>query len=62
MGFRIEDNCVMCGIGCIHCGRDHEEVHYCDKCETYSEYMATIGFCTIIMSQIVTKGNMMKKH
>lgn len=37
MGYMIEDNCVGCPQGCVGCGRDHEEVHYCDKCKTYSD-------------------------
>lgn len=38
MGFRIEDNCVgPCPMGCIHCGRSHEHVYYCDRCDTENE-------------------------
>lgn len=35
MGHRIENNCVCCDIPCVNCGRKHEEVWYCDKCEEY---------------------------
>ena len=38
MGFRIEDNCVgPCPMGCIHCGRSHEHVYYCDRCDAENE-------------------------
>ena len=37
MGFRIEDNCVGCPMGCIHCGRSHQHVYYCDRCDTENE-------------------------
>lgn len=37
MGFRIEDNCVDCGNGCINCGRRHESVFFCDKCDDYAD-------------------------
>lgn len=28
----IENNCVGCPQGCINCGLQHDEVHYCDIC------------------------------
>jgi len=38
MGFRIEDNCVgPCPMGCINCGRRHQHVYYCDRCDTENE-------------------------
>ena len=38
MGFRIEDNCVgPCPMGCIHCGRSHQHVYYCDRCDAENE-------------------------
>lgn len=37
MGFRIEDNCVGCPMGCINCGRRHQHVYYCDHCEDYTD-------------------------
>lgn len=37
MGFRIEDNCVGCPMGCINCGRRHQHVYYCDKCDDYCD-------------------------
>lgn len=37
MGFRIEDNCVGCPMGCINCGRRHQHVYYCDRCNTENE-------------------------
>ena len=37
MGFRVEDNCVGCAIGCINCGRRHQHVYYCDKCDDYCD-------------------------
>lgn len=40
MGFRIEDNCVgPCPMGCIHCGRSHEHVYYCDRCDAENELL-----------------------
>ena len=32
MGTKTVNNCVECGIGCIHCGREEEEVVFCDNC------------------------------
>ena len=29
---KIEDDCVGCPQGCIHCGRKHTPHFYCDKC------------------------------
>ena len=32
MGYRVDDDCVGCPQGCVHCGRGEYEVYYCDKC------------------------------
>ena len=37
MGYEIENNCVGCPQGCIHCGRDRQEVWFCDECGDYTE-------------------------
>lgn len=34
----IENNCVGCPQGCIHCGRKEEEVIICDICEDFAEF------------------------
>lgn len=36
MAYEIENNCVGCER-CAHCGRDRQEVHYCDKCGDYAD-------------------------
>jgi hypothetical protein len=36
MGKRIENNCVSCEY-CVNCGRRHETVYYCDKCDEYAD-------------------------
>ena len=33
MGYEIDNFCVGCPQGCIHCGRDRDiRVYYCDDC------------------------------
>ena len=34
----IENNCVGCPQGCVHCGRKEEEVIVCDNCEDFAEF------------------------
>lgn len=29
---KYEDKCVMCGMGCIDCGRRNQAVRVCDNC------------------------------
>lgn len=37
MGFRIENNCVSCDIGCVNCGRREQPCWYCDECGDYAD-------------------------
>lgn len=38
MGYRVENNCVgPCPMGCINCGRRHQHVYYCDRCDDYCD-------------------------
>ena len=33
MGYEIQNDCVGCPQGCIHCGRDVDrKIYYCDSC------------------------------
>ena len=35
MGYTIENRCVGCPQGCVHCGRDKDyRQYYCDNCGT----------------------------
>ena len=34
---RVENECVGCPQGCIHCGRDKTQHLYCDRCGEDSE-------------------------
>ena len=34
MGYEIDNQCVMCPQGCVHCGRDVDrKIYFCDECE-----------------------------
>ena len=48
MATRIENHCVDCPQGCIHCGRQHVEVEICDAdgCDEYATHYTDEGaFC-----------------
>lgn len=39
MGYEIDNDCVGCPQGCVHCGRDVDrKIYFCDECGT------TIGY------------------
>lgn len=34
MGYEIDNQCVGCPQGCVHCGRDVDrKIYFCDECE-----------------------------
>ena len=38
MGYSVENQCLFCPQGCVHCGRDiPRKMYYCDKCMEYTE-------------------------
>ena len=39
MGYEIDNDCVGCPQGCVHCGRDVDrKIYFCDKCGTTIDY------------------------
>ena len=39
MGYEIDNQCVMCPQGCVHCGRDVDrKIYFCDECGTTIDY------------------------
>ena len=54
---KYENNCVMCDIGCIECGRKHQAVRVCDVCGSRERLYRVDGdeLCTDCLEAVLKK-------